>query len=126
MKALVTIGAVALAIGCTAEPPETWSYVYATVITPNCTTSACHSALSRPADIALYDREVAYQTLTGRACDDTTTAPAGLVNLTAPEESYLSILLRRDGPTGMPPNARLPDPEIEIVEAWMRSGAPCD
>ena len=65
------------------------------------------------------------QTLTGRACGDD--APAlGLVNVAAPQDSLLSIVLRRPGPTGMPPNNRLVADEIELVELWMRRGAPCE
>ena len=120
------IAAVALGAGCAAEPPQRWEYVHAAILVPNCTTSACHSALSHPREIELHDRREAYRALTGRDCDDTTTPPGGLVDVASPEDSYLSILLRREGATGMPPNARLPDREIELIEAWMAGGAACD
>ena len=59
------------------------------------------------------------------ACGDTTPA-AGFVDVTDPGSSVLGGLLRRSGPTGMPPNGRLAPAEIELIEIWMHRGARCD
>ncbi|MDQ3366109.1 MAG: hypothetical protein M3680_11850 [Myxococcota bacterium] len=123
MRALVALACVA---ACSGEPPDRWQYVYATIIAPSCTTSACHSRLSATGGVELHDEATAYRTLTGRGCEDTATPIGGYVDTAMPAASFLSLLLRREGPTGMPPNNRLADDEIELVEAWMARGVPCD
>jgi hypothetical protein len=115
-----------LAAGCASDVPDRWHYVYETIIAPSCTTSACHSQLSMAGRLELYDDTTAYEALTGRACGDEAATVAGYVDVTDPSRSLLSGLLRRSGPTGMPPNGRLATIEIERIEAWMRRGAPCD
>lgn len=112
-------------VGCATEPPARWSYIHEAIIAPSCTTSACHSALAASGSIELHDRDTAFATLTGRACGDP--APAtGYVDVANPGASFLSVLLRREGPTGMPPNRALAADEIALIEAWMQRGAPCD
>ncbi|CAN5754358.1 hypothetical protein BH11MYX3_BH11MYX3_38670 [soil metagenome] len=124
---IVALAMSAMAAGaCVSEPPAEWHYVYATVIASNCTTSACHSSLSTAGAVDLHDDAAAYEALTGRRCDDATAPVGGYVDVIAPAQSFLSGLLRRTGPTGMPPNARLSTTEIERIEAWMSQGAPCD
>lgn len=122
MKRLAVLVLIA---GCETEPPDDWSYLYETVIAPSCTTSACHSQLTASGSVELDARDTAFATLTGRACDDTS-APTGYVDAADPRASFLSILLRREGPTGMPPNRPLVEDEILLVESWMQRGAPCD
>ncbi|MGE0550543.1 MAG: hypothetical protein AB7O24_14170 [Kofleriaceae bacterium] len=122
---LAAIAAVVATAGCEVDPPDRWHYIYETVVTPSCTTSACHSQLAHSAMLDLSDDATAFEALTGRACGDDAMA-SGLVNVASPRDSLLSIMLRRTGPTGMPPNARLPDGEIELIEQWMQRGAPCD
>ncbi len=123
MRVLVTIIAAA---ACTDPPPAEWGYVYATVIAPSCTTSACHSTLSAAGSLDLHDASAAYQALTGRSCDDATSPVAGYVDPEEPTRSILSTRLRLPGPMGMPPNGRLSTTEIQRIEAWMRDGAGCD
>ncbi len=122
--------AFALALPACVSPTEPslerWHYAYATIIAPRCTTSACHSKLSSAGDLDLSDDATAYRALTGRACTDTTTTIGGYVDITAPSASRLSGLLRRDDARGMPPNQRLVDVEVELIEAWMMRGATCD
>lgn len=115
-----------LATACVDEAPGQWRYVYSSIVVPSCTTSACHSTLSRAGAVDLSDAASAYQSLTGRACDDVAAPIGGYVDPADPANSILSGLLRRSGPTGMPPNGRLADSEIERIEAWMSSGAPCE
>lgn len=105
---------------------ERWHYAYATIIAPNCTTSACHSQLSHAGALDLSDDAAAYRALTSRACGDTTTAVAGYVDIADPSASRLSELLRRQDPTGMPPTRRLSATEVTLIESWMQAGAACD
>lgn len=114
----------ALATGC-AEVSTDWSYLHTAIILPNCTTSACHSELSMAGGMSFQDRDIAYQRLTGRPCGSTGPA-VGYVNVESPADSYLLILLRQEGATGMPPNTPLARDEVDWIEAWIAEGAPCD
>jgi hypothetical protein len=79
-----------------ADRPATWSYVHAAILSPACTTAGCHGKLTAIAGVDLSDREGAYTVLVGRVCGE------------------------------MPPDAPLPDVEVEIVERWIDDGAACD
>lgn len=120
------IAVAALVATACVEDPTGWQSVYATSIAPNCTTSACHSAESKAAGLDLHTSNTAFTALTGRACDDDQSPALGYVNVIDPAESYLMIMLGRDGPTGMPPNRMLSRAEREHIEAWIRDGALCD
>lgn len=111
---------------CAEPAPTQWGHVHAAIIAPSCTTSACHSTLSSAGGLDMTDADSAYRALTGRACEDTTTPAGGYVDTADPGASYLSVLLRLDGPSGMPPNGRLADAEIARIEGWMKAGARCD
>ena len=100
---------VALLSGCVEaeDRPARWSYVYAAVLQPACTTSGCHSKLSALAGVDLSDREGAYNILTGHVCGEI--APG------APRRNNV-----------MPPDYPLPAVEIEMVARWIDAGAQCD
>jgi hypothetical protein len=117
---------VALAATACANESSDWSYVYATTIEPSCTTSACHSSATQAGRLDLSSDDVAFEALTGRACTAADVPASGYVNVANPADSYLSLLLRRDGASGMPPNGRLPARQIDAIETWMAGGARCD
>jgi hypothetical protein len=117
---------VALVASACASESSDWSYVYATTIEPSCTTSACHSSATKAGRLDLSSDHVAFKALTGRACATADVPAGGYVNVASPADSYLSLLLRRDGASGMPPNGRLPARQIDAIEAWMAGGARCD
>ncbi len=128
---LSAVLALGLAAGCVSpsDPAlDHWHYVYATIIEPRCTTSACHSPLSQAGlqPLDLSTDAIAYKKLAGRVCGDTTTAVGGYANTTSPTDSALVILLVQPDPGGMPPDRRLADQEITLVEDWMTRGALCD
>lgn len=120
--------ALAAAVGLTGciDTPLGWNAIYETSIAPHCAASACHSQVTRAAGIDLHSEDVAFQTLTGRACELDGEPAGGLVNPAQPADSYLIVLLRREGSLGMPPNRRLGDAEIEDIEQWIARGARCD
>lgn len=126
MTSFARLIALALLGACATEPPESWSYVYSAIVSTQCTTSACHSELSHAGNLDLHDRRAAYHALTGRDCADQASPLGGYVDTEAPANSELLMRLRREGPTGMPPNRRLAESEIARVEAWMLAGASCD
>ncbi|MGE0869767.1 MAG: hypothetical protein AB7P03_14475 [Kofleriaceae bacterium] len=111
---------------CASEPPDEWHYMYATIIAPQCTTSACHASLSNAGNVDLHDDAAAYRTLTGRACDDTAAPIGGYVDPANPRGSLLVNLLRRTDPGGMPPTGRLAAAEIALIETWIAGGALCE
>lgn len=127
----MTVCTAVLFIGCMDpdEQPVTWSYVYATVIQPNCTSSNCHSELAATAGLQFHYKESAYYYLTGRQCTDE--GPEGEANHNhvvpyEPGRSKLMYLLRGEEVRQMPPDVPLPDVEIEFVERWILEGAPCN
>lgn len=137
VPALTVAVALALALagwGC-AEPedrPASWSYVYATIITPNCITGNCHVTPVATAGLRLDSRAGAYTYLTGRACDPAVEAdPDALPDHNfvvpfQPDSSKLMRLLRGEEVRSMPPDFALPDVEIEIIGRWILEGAECN
>jgi hypothetical protein len=112
MRSLLAVG---LACGCAGSPderPSNWSYIQAAVIAPNCATSSCHSARTAVAGVALDDPNTAYTTLIDRHYvipgDDTST---------------LLLLLEGDERRRMPPDAPLPQADIDLVRTWIVEGA---
>jgi hypothetical protein len=121
-----------LALACAAlgacadvdDRPASWSYIHATIIEPNCTTSNCHTDISKVAGISFDDPDESYETLAGVACGGGTAS--NYVVAGAPELSQLMYLLRGDEVPVMPPDVPLPDTEVEIIERWIQGGASCD
>ena len=123
--------AAALLTGCMDpdEQPVSFSYVYETIIQPNCTSSNCHSALAATAGLQFHVKEGAYSYLTGRLCDAPGLPGEASHNFVVPyqpERSRLMYLLRGEETLRMPPDVALPDVEIELVERWILEGATCD
>lgn len=108
--------------------PAKWSYVYAAILQPACTTSGCHSKLTAVAGVDLSDREGAYNILTGHVCGDLPigSAPRNYVTPGASEYSTLIHQLRGENRNIMPPDYPLPAVEVEIVARWIDAGAQCD
>lgn len=121
-----------LALACAAlgacqdvdDRPATWSYIHATIIAPNCTTSNCHTDISQAAGISFDDPDESCACLTTSTCGNR--LDAGFVVAGDLESSKLWYLLRGEEIRRMPPDVPLPDIEIEIVERWIQEGAECD
>ena len=111
------------------KEPTNWSYVYATVVQPNCTTSNCHSALAATAGLQFHTKEAAYTYLTGRVCESEGHPEEPSHNFVVPFEpdrSKLVYMLRGEETWRMPPDVALPDVEIDLVERWILEGAECN
>ncbi len=127
----VACGVVFLWSGCL-DPdnqPTNWSYVYATVVQPNCTSSNCHSELAATAGLQFHTKQAAYTYLTGRVCASAGHPGEPSHNFVVPYEpdvSKLMYMLRGEETWRMPPDIGLPDVEIELVERWILEGAKCD
>jgi hypothetical protein len=85
------------------ERPVKWSFIYSTIIQPQCATVNCHSAIAKKSGFDFSERDLAY-------CSKF--------------EIFLPGVLQRDGTSlRMPPDAPLPSPDIELIEAWQDAGA---
>jgi len=106
-----------VAIGCATDDdprPATIAYLLPAVLRPSCATGSCHSRATRAGDL-LLDGEPA-------------TVRAHLVakKLIYPTRPASPLLVRLRGTFGdrMPPDAPLPDADIELIERWILDGAP--
>ena len=101
---------------CTNDPgsrPATWSYIHPAIVAPSCATASCHNELVETANIALDDRETAYALL----LDERFVVPGD-------SASALIPLLEGDERTRMPPDAPLPQADIDLIQLWIEAGAP--
>jgi len=110
---LATLAGVMACAGDPNERPATWSYLHPAVIVPSCATSSCHSALVETAGIALDDRADSYAQLMD-------------LQFVVPGDpaSALIPLLEGDERPRMPPDAPLPQADIDLVRIWIEAGAP--
>ncbi len=127
----IGIGFAILLAGCDAADDRSarWPYVHAAILRPSCTSSNCHSKLGSQGGVDLSTPDAAYVLLTGTVCrapDNPGAPPGNFVRPGHPESSQLMHLMRGDGGLIMPPDAPLPDAEIDIVERWILEGATCD
>ena len=92
--------------GARRRTPQKWSFIYATIIQPQCATVNCHSAIAKKADITLRE---------GRAyCSSARLKIPGVLKMD-------TTTSRR-----MPPDAPLPAPDIELIDAWQNAGGDND
>lgn len=113
-------------VGCggAENRPAKWSFIAPAIIEPNCGTVSCHSSVAQRAGVILDSREAGYATLTNRGfvvrcktTDDTVCRDAAVAN------SEILALLRGQGSRRMPPDGALPDPDIQLIQTWIGSGA---
>lgn len=95
-----------------ADRPASWDYIHPAVIVPSCVTASCHSSLTQRAGINLEDKDAAYRTLID-------------LQYVVPGDtgSALLFLLEGDERTLMPPNAPLPEADVELIRQWILDGA---
>ena len=107
----------ACAAGCATDEdprPASIAYLLPAVLRPSCATGSCHSRATRAGDLLLDG--------------DPATVRAQLVakKLIYPSRpaSPLLVLLRGTFGDRMPPDAPLPEADIELIERWILEGAP--
>jgi hypothetical protein len=112
------------------DRPASFTYLYATVFEPNCTTVGCHNGFSQTFGVELDSVEGAYETLVGAQCDPgqpPTDPLRTFVRPGDPERSRLIRLLEGDDVAPrMPPDSPLPVTDIELVRQWILDGAECN
>ncbi len=109
---LALLAGVTACAGDPSERPASWAYVHTAIVAPNCATSSCHSALVETAGIALDDREDSYAQLIDRR-----------FVIPGDPASALIPLLEGDERPRMPPDAPLPQADIDLVRIWIVEGA---
>ena len=128
-----------LSAGCggdTDPRPATWSYISTAILEPSCATANCHSAIAARAGVDLSTRAAGYTSLvtgntngigSGKYVISKTLGDATLPQpLTADqrvERSSVLKLMRAVGNLRMPPDLPLPEPDIVLIENWIREGA---
>lgn len=126
LLALTALGA----CGRDDDRPATFTYVYETVIAPNCATIGCHNKVTQTYGLQFETLGGAYAGLTGRACSDEELpgeAAGNYVRPGFPDRSLLiSLLYGDDVPRRMPPDRGISEVDIELVEQWILEGALCD
>lgn len=112
MRWLLFAGIACACTGSPSERPSTWSYVHAAIIAPNCATSSCHSERAATAGVVLDDPDTAYRSLIDRQ-----------YVIPGDHSSTLLLLLEGDERRRMPPDAPLPQADIDLVRTWIEEGA---
>ena len=106
------------ACSATDERPAQLAYIQEAIFIPSCATSNCHSTLTQAAGLDLEGltagelrAELVFRTL---------------VYPSDPAASPLVGWLRGgpEVPARMPPDAPLPEADIQLVERWIAAGAP--
>lgn len=115
----IVVGLVLLACSCTDDRPATWSFISTAIVEPACGTSGCHSQWSQVAGVILDTRDVAYKTLVTNPPD----GYAPFVVPGQPDQSQLMFLLRGDEIRIMPPDAPLPQADLDLIGQWILEGA---
>lgn len=108
--------AVVPACGSTDDRPARWSFISSAIVEPGCATVNCHSSVSAKAGVDLHARDIGYYTLVN----------ALYVIPGDPQQSALLSLLNAQGARRMPPDAPLPQADIDLISAWISAGAPND
>ena len=119
---VLLIGLIGAACAPDEDPrPASFTYIWAAIIQPNCTTSGCHSAHTATFGLQLDSKNGAYLFLTAGSVmgENQTTLPANYVVPGDPLRSRLLYLLRGDETFRMPPDGPLPDPDIALIERWI-------
>lgn len=104
------------------DRPAEWSYIHAAIIKPNCTSSNCHTDISKAAGISFDDRLEGYRALAGVECGQTA---RDLVVASQPASSKLMYLILGQEVRVMPPDVPLAEAEIDLIERWIMEGALC-
>lgn len=99
-----------------------FSEIQASVFTPDCATSGCHSGANPSANLNLESGS-SYANLVG--INATQDAGVQRVNPGNPDQSYLITKLEGPGAMGgqMPPTSPMPQAEIDVIRQWITDGA---
>jgi hypothetical protein len=136
------LGTALLIAGCGEDTrPAAWEYISPVIMQPNCATSSCHSRAAAVSGLDFSDVERGYTSLmhlkvwvvdpsgadgcmlkSGTVVCQRNFRP--LVNPYNPEQSRLVNMLRARNAERMPPDRPLPEADIQLVERWIRNGAP--
>jgi hypothetical protein len=142
----IALTAVALALAAVAcsktdDRPAVWTYISAELFQPNCATASCHSRGSAVAGLDFSDPDRGYASLTalkvwipdpngtiGGECqmvgaDVYCIRDRALVAAFNPDQSKVMNMLLARGAPRMPPDRPLPEPDIDLVKAWIEDGA---
>ncbi len=115
-KLSLSISLILFALGACDHPDSRdadWDFIHAAIIVPSCATSSCHSSLSKTAGIDLEDVDEAHLFLT----------KDGSFVVPGQGQSPLIYLLEGNERPLMPPDAPLPEADVDLVRRWIEEGA---
>jgi hypothetical protein len=95
------------------ERTTDWDYLHTAILVPSCATAGCHSSLAKKAGIVLEDADETYDLL----LDEQFVIPGN-------ENSALLFLLEGQERDLMPPDAPLPEADVDLIRQWIVEGAP--
>jgi hypothetical protein len=100
--------------------------IQASVFTPTCATSTCHSAGAQAAGLSLANADTSYLELVGQFSNQNGQSNVMLVAPGDPDASYLVRKIQNTaGISGgpMPPGVALPQTDIDDIRQWISDGA---
>jgi hypothetical protein len=101
-------------VGCGGadERPADWSYVHAAIVVPSCATAGCHSENRKAGGVSFGTAPESAQLLLSEQ----------YVTPGDPNSALMQLLEGRER-NRMPPDAPLPDADIELIRRWIVEGA---
>jgi hypothetical protein len=102
----------ALACGDPDSRPARWEYIQQAIVAQNCATSGCHSQLVQNAGLDFSNPTLSREQLLSRQ-----------YVLPGNPNSPLMFLLQGRERRRMPPDAPLPNADIDLIERWIVEGA---
>jgi hypothetical protein len=109
---LTCSAALALACGGADTRPADWSYIHAAIVAPSCATASCHSAFVAAGGLAFDDAAETRRLWVTRP----------YVTPGDPNSALMALLEGRERDR-MPPDAPLPQADIDLIRRWIEEGA---
>ncbi len=123
MYRLVLATAIALTACGTAvdDRPANLDYITEAILAPSCGTATCHSSFRR--ELGYVFDNVAGARASFQA-DEILIRPSDPEDPNSPAGLYLNLTIEQPGAPRMPYYEPLPDHDLDLIERWLKAGAP--
>ncbi len=119
LRDVLAVGAIGAIAACASGPdtrPETADYIIEAILVPSCGRAACHSSETRAHNLAFDTIDAAIASLKTQQRGQPLVTP-GL----AGSSELVTVLT--DSARIMPPDAPLPQADIDLITNWIAAGA---